>query len=290
MLYFYLKVIILAIVQGMAELLPVSSSAHVIVAEKLMGLDPSSPEMTLLLVMLHTGTMAAVIVYFWRQWAAYFKDVGAFKAFASRVILATALTGIVGEAIVKLLEKTVFANISHAEIEDLFSHLEWIAPALAAGGSLILIAGIYDRRNPVRGRSGTVDVTSRQAGLIGAVQGLCLPFRGFSRSGATISTGLLAGVSKSSAEEFSFALAVVLTPPIVAREALRLIHWQQGNGSAGLATAIGPSLVGAACAFLAGLLALKWLSRWLERGQWYWFGVYCLGAAVVVAILHNAGY
>lgn len=163
-------------------------------------------------------------------------------------------------------------------------------PALAAGGSLILIAGIYDRRNPVRGRSGTVDVTSRQAGLIGAVQGLCLPFRGFSRSGATISTGLLAGVSKSSAEEFSFALAVVLTPPIVAREALRLIHWQQGNGSAGLATAIGPSLVGAACAFLAGLLALKWLSRWLERGQWYWFGVYCLGAAVVVAILHNAGY
>ncbi len=61
-------VIILAIVQGLAELLPVSSSAHVVVAEKLMGLDPSSPEMTLLLVMLHTGTMFAVIVYFWNQW------------------------------------------------------------------------------------------------------------------------------------------------------------------------------------------------------------------------------
>ena len=61
-------VIILAIVQGLAELLPVSSSAHVVVAEKLMGLDPSSPQMTLLLVMLHTGTMFAVIVYFWNQW------------------------------------------------------------------------------------------------------------------------------------------------------------------------------------------------------------------------------
>jgi undecaprenyl-diphosphatase len=59
-----LKVIVLAIVQGLAELLPVSSSAHVIVAEKLMGLDPSSPQMTLLLVMLHTGTMFAVIAYF----------------------------------------------------------------------------------------------------------------------------------------------------------------------------------------------------------------------------------
>ena len=61
-----LQVIILAVVQGLAELLPVSSSAHVIVAEKLMGLAPSAPAMTLLLVMLHTGTMFAVIVYFWK--------------------------------------------------------------------------------------------------------------------------------------------------------------------------------------------------------------------------------
>ena len=63
-----LQILILAIIQGAAELLPVSSSAHVIVAEKLMGLDPTSPEMTLLLVTLHTGTMIAAIVYFWRSW------------------------------------------------------------------------------------------------------------------------------------------------------------------------------------------------------------------------------
>ena len=61
-------VLILAIIQGFAELLPVSSSAHVIVAEKLMGFDPSAPDMTFLLVMLHTGTMFAVIVYFWKSW------------------------------------------------------------------------------------------------------------------------------------------------------------------------------------------------------------------------------
>ena len=64
----WLHIVILAVVQGLAELLPVSSSAHVIVAEKLLGLDPSKPEMTLLLVMLHTGTMFAVILYFWRAW------------------------------------------------------------------------------------------------------------------------------------------------------------------------------------------------------------------------------
>ena len=85
-----LKILILAIVQGLAELLPISSSAHVVVAEKLMGLDPSNADMTLLLVMLHTGTMLAVIVYFWNQWKrAYLSTSDAFKRFLIRAIWAT---------------------------------------------------------------------------------------------------------------------------------------------------------------------------------------------------------
>ena len=137
------KVILLAIVQGLAELLPVSSSAHVVVAEKLMGLDPSSPQMTLLLVMLHTGTMFAVIVYFWNQWKkTYFSSSDAFKRFAVRAIWATLLTLIVGYPIKELIEKVVFKGVPKAEIENLFNHLEWIAPALAAAGVLILLAGL----------------------------------------------------------------------------------------------------------------------------------------------------
>src|SRR5277367_5534849 len=102
------QVIILAIVQGLAELLPVSSSAHVVVAEKLMGLDPSLPQMTLLLVMLHTGTMFAVIVYFWNQWKrTYFSSGDAFKRFLVRLVWASVLTGVIGEIIVKAIEKTM---------------------------------------------------------------------------------------------------------------------------------------------------------------------------------------
>src|SRR5450755_2636539 len=98
-----LNVIILAIVQGFAELLPVSSSAHVVVAEKLLGLDPSSPPMTLLLVMLHTGTMLAVIVYFWPQWrSTYFQSSGTFKNFAGLVVIVTAFTAAIGETIIKI--------------------------------------------------------------------------------------------------------------------------------------------------------------------------------------------
>ena len=285
-----LKVIVLAIVQGLAELLPVSSSAHVVVTEKLLGLDPSSPPMTLLLVMLHTGTMLAVIVYFWPRWRdTWFRSSVAFRAFAVQVVVATFFTALIGAAIVKIIEKTLWRNVPHAEIEDLFSHLEFIAPALAAAGVLIVIAGIFERRHPAGALSPGHDLNTPRAGLIGAVQGLCLPFRGFSRSGATISTALLLGVVKSRAEAFSFALAVVLTPPVVVREALRLLHAVHGRG-ADLRSAALESVLGALVAFLAGLLALRWLSRWLEGGRWYWFGIYCLVAAGAVMLLHRAGY
>src|ERR1700752_3416325 len=133
-----LKIIILAIIQGLAELLPISSSAHVVVAEKLLGLDPSSPEMTLLLVMLHTGTMFAVIVYFWTQWKrAYFATADAFKRFAIRAIWATVLTAAIGFPTIKGIEHHLNGDsaetvggaagkyveacvVGHKDVEDIF--------------------------------------------------------------------------------------------------------------------------------------------------------------------------
>ncbi len=283
-----LKIVILAVIQGLAELLPVSSSAHVVVAERLMGLDASSPQMTLMLVMLHTGTMFAVIAYFWNQWKrTYFRSSGAFTLIAIRLVWATVLTAIIGEVMQKIVEHTLLKGVPHAEIEDLFNHLEWIWPALLAAGILILIAGLATRDKTFDdGREPSLS----QSAWIGAIQGFCLPFRGFSRSGATISTGMLAGVARERAETFSFALAVILTPPVVAREVLRLVHAQHISGGLNLASAMLPGLIGMVCSFLAGLLALKWLSRWLEGGRWYLFGIYCVLASGVVFYLHHIGY
>lgn len=284
-----LRVIILAIVQGLAELLPVSSSAHVIVAEKLMGMDPSAPDMTLLLVMLHTGTMFAVIVYFWRRWQrAFFRSAGESRKFIWALIWATVLTGIVGYGIIKVIEGTVFKAQPHAWVEQLFDRLDLIAPALAAAGVLIIIAGLLEGRQKGKDLANAT-ISRKQSLLIGAVQGLCLPFRGFSRSGATISTGMLAGIPRMEAEDFSFALAVLLTPAAVGREVLRLLQTVHAGGGELHATIV-PSLIGTVFAFLAGLLALKWLSRWLENGRWYLFGIYCLIAAAAVALLYHAGY
>ncbi|MFZ9595226.1 MAG: undecaprenyl-diphosphate phosphatase, partial [Bdellovibrionia bacterium] len=84
------QLMVLAMIQGAAELLPVSSSAHVILAEKLMGIDPSTPEMTFFLVMLHTGTMGAVLVRFWPRWRSLT------AGFLKMAVLATGVTGVLG--------------------------------------------------------------------------------------------------------------------------------------------------------------------------------------------------
>ena len=297
------QVIVLAIVQGLAELLPVSSSAHVVVAEKLMGLNPSTPQMTLLLVMLHTGTMFAVIAYFWKQWVqTYFASMDAFKRFAVRVVWATALTGVIGEGLNKLIEHTLFKGQPKAVIEDLFGRLDLVAPALACAGILILIAGLREKKEDRAAKEAAIaagsitrrpsgSVTMGQAGWMGFVQGLCLPFRGFSRSGATISVGHADGRGEGAGGAVQ----------------LRAGGGDYAGGDCARGAAAGARDAGCsserdtdrsardgdarACwvrlfAFLAGLVALKWLSNWLEHGRWHLFGIYCLAASAAVSWLH----
>lgn len=266
-----LSLAVLAVIQGLAELLPVSSSAHVVVAERLMGLDPSSPAMTFLLVMLHTGTTFAVILYFWPRWRARLSG-GDARAYGLRLLTATAATGVVGLALKTVVEKAFLPGGDKAEIEALFGNLPLVAAALAAAGLLILWAG--------RGAEGGATLSTESAGIVGAVQGLCLPFRGFSRSGATISAALLRGVPRAEAEDFSFALAVILTPPALAREAHRLV--KASAAGAAWSGLFAPGLLGMVLSFGAGLLALRWLSSWLEKGRWSWFGWYCLAASAGV--------
>ncbi len=273
-----IAVAILAVVQGLAELLPVSSSAHVIVAEKLLGLDPTDPQMTLLLVMLHTGTMFAVIVYFWKSWhAAYFASREAFRRNALFLVAATGATGVVGLALLEAIKRLAAGDSGRFEIEQIFGNSRLMACSLAAAGLLIMVAS--------RTRFAQGELNLRRSLWIGAVQGLCLPFRGFSRSGATISTGLLLGIARRRAEEFSFALAVVLTPVVIGREALRLYKAQEAAHRADFSTLAQlalPSFIGMVLSFLAGLAALRWLTRWLEAGRWHYFGAYCLVAALGV--------
>jgi undecaprenyl-diphosphatase len=279
-------------------------------------------EWTFLLVMLHTGTMASVLIYFWSRWKQWFDRIPA-------MIVATVCTGVVGYPLMVLIKHFLNTDPTAApqEVEHLFQNLPFMACSLAIVGVLIIVAGLIDEKRtavvkqilPVRPKtvphgafvaasqqhevasSAAPEISTIQAAIIGAVQGLALPFRGFSRSGSTISTGMLLGVARITAEEFSFALAVILTPLVITREVWMLIKEHShaaveqttqtvgavdAAGSANLAHLFLPGLLGMAFSFVAGLIALKWLSSWLEHGRWKFFGFYCLAAAAVVLSMH----
>jgi undecaprenyl-diphosphatase len=261
-----------------------------IVAEKLMGLDPTTPKMTFLLVMLHTGTMFAVLIYFWPRWRKLKID------FLKMTLLATAVTGVVGLGLKTFIEKVIlgyFMGESHAEIESLFKSLPLMGCSLLSVGLLIWVAGKRESKS-----KGSL-VMPISAFRIGVVQGLCLPFRGFSRSGATISTALLSGIARATAEDFSFALAVLLTPPVVVLELHRLVKSVNPEGDSLMSglnrlgsllpELLGPGLLGMVFSFGAGLLALRWLSAWLESGKWKFFGVYCVFFSFLVFALNAVG-
>lgn len=308
-----LQILLLAIIQGAAEMLPISSSAHVTVVARLLGFDLGSDadiaaiaaahRWAFLLVMLHTGTMLAVLLYFRRRWLGLLRQWPALLA-------ATAVTGAVGLGLKTLIEHTWLRDPktgAHGHIETLFHNLPLIAASLAVVGLLILVAGLKERRQP----GTTLSVRFPQALLQGLVQAICLPFRGLSRSGSTISVALLQGVDRLRAEEFSFALAVLLTPALIAYEGYKLVGAHPTIAAAADSRAAGftpavamatdstaaavpekltnlllPGMAGMAFSFLAGLAGLWLLSRWLEQGHWWWFGVYCLAASGVVLAVH----
>src|SRR5437016_9960026 len=126
----YLTILLLAVIQGAAELLPVSSSAHVIFTAKLLGLRTSSPEFVFLLVMLHTGTMFAVLYYFWPRWRWLFlsgggaetKEPGARRHYFMMLVVATVCTGMLGVTLKVIIEKVILEKMlgrEKAQVEDL---------------------------------------------------------------------------------------------------------------------------------------------------------------------------
>ncbi len=173
----------------------------------------------------------------------------------------------------------------HGEVEHLFRNLPLIAAALLAVGVLIISAGAGEAQPD---RSG---LSLRHSAMIGTVQGLYLPFRGFSHSGATISTALFCGIRRDLAEDFSFALAVILTPPVILLELRRLLKASGPRGVTGTSfTALMlPGILGKVGSSLAGLVALRWLSVWLERGRWRYFGYYCVFFSAVVFLSYRLG-
>jgi len=136
-----------------------------------MGINPVSPEATFLLITLHTGTMFAVLVYFWRAWSQhYFSNPDRRQVVARQLLAATAITGVLGLTLKYVIEKICLAGTGDAEVESLFGNLPLIASGLAAVGILILVAG--GRRSPA---AADAVIATPTAWWMGVMQGLALP-------------------------------------------------------------------------------------------------------------------
>ena len=207
------------------------------------------------------------------------------------VIYATITTGVVGLCAQFIIEDLVLWGKAGGAVESLFGNLWIIATALAAVGVLIISAGFLSKKDPNGDpRRPPISPPSAQDStavsvLIGAVQGLALPFRGFSRSGSAISVGLLTRLSRGYAEDLSFALALVLTIPVVGRETWRLQQLSSGSKYTLTTFPVVTGLIGMLLSFGAGLVAIRWLSAWLEKGRWSYFGIYCLALSTVIFVL-----
>ncbi|MBI5239243.1 MAG: undecaprenyl-diphosphate phosphatase [Elusimicrobia bacterium] len=250
----YLHAAILGLVQGLGEFLPISSSAHLVLVPWLFGWKYQGLDYD---VALHWGTLAAVCAYFWRDWVSLLKaglsqaDCAQKRLFWS-IALATVPGGLAGLLLEKHVEKHLHSPVV-------------IALTLAAFG---LLLGLSQRLG--RQHRQTEDLGWREIFLIGCAQALAV-VPGVSRSGATITAGLLLGLKRDESARFSFLLSV----PIVAAAGIyELRHL-------GPEAAIGPFWFGILFTMLVGLACIKFLLAWLrDRGV----GVFVIYRAALAAV------
>jgi undecaprenyl-diphosphatase len=265
------QALVLGIIQGATEFLPVSSSGHLVLVPWL--LEWEEPGLTFDAVA-HWGTALAVIVYFWREWLALIQAV--FQAIHQRSIADPKAR----LALLIILGTAPAALIGYA-LEDFFEQM-FSRPA-AAAASLLVTAALLSVAEWLGRREHDLEQMSwLDALLVGLGQALAI-FPGISRSGATIATGLARGLKREPAARFSFLLA---TPVILGAGAFKLLDLAQVGDLTGQIPAL---TVGLASAGVVGFGCIHFLLRYLQNRRLYPFAIYCAAAGIICLIVAVTG-
>lgn len=272
-----LQAILLAAVQGISELFPISSLAHAVILPPLLGwpIDQKAPEFLPFLVLLHLGTAAALLIYFWRDWIGVVRGVlgmgpSSDRAGSRRLLLLLVIGTIPAAIIGKLLE---------APLRGLFGSPVVAAAFLIANGVVLLIAERLRRR---AGQRQAEELGWGQALFIGLCQCFAL-IPGFSRSGLTIGAGLAGGMSHEQSARFSFLLATPIIAGAGILELPKLLHAGAAS-SIPLSTALIAGIVAAVTAFLSTAFLMRFF-RQHDLQALNPFAYYCMAAGVVALIL-----
>ena len=251
-----LQAILLGIVQGLTEFLPVSSSGHLQLAKELLGVEIDNN--ITFDVLLHAATVLSTIVVLWREiWqllqGLFVRRFTPEQGYVLKIIVSMIPAGIVG---------VCFGD----RIEELFSSLAFV------GTMLLLTAALLAFAYRAKPRTKT-EISFRDALIIGCAQAAAT-MPGLSRSGSTIATGLLLGNSKESVANFSFLMVI---PVILGKMLLDLLSGE----TAAMAMSAGTLTAGFLAAFITGCLACKFMIETVKRGKLIWFAAYCAVAGAV---------
>lgn len=271
----WLQALILGIVQGLAEYLPISSSGHLEIFQDLLGLDLSGARALEFDLMLHVATVLSTLVILWKEFVPLCKSFFTFRnddntRYVLKILLSCIPVAVVGLCFKEVIEGFFGANL--------------LIVGICLCVTAMLLSFTYLRRT---GPLTATPYTPREIGwldafIIGCAQAVAV-LPGLSRSGSTIATGILLGDRKEDVAKFSFFMVVI---PILGEALLDIKDMVSPAADAVNAATVGavPMIVGFIAAFVVGCLACKWMLKIVKEGKLVWFALYCLvvGALCII--------
>ena len=260
----WLEALVLGLVQGFTEYLPVSSSGHLTIGSALLGVE--GEENLTFTIVVHVATVLSTLVILWKEIDWIFRGLFKFELnmetkYVLNIIVSMIPIGIVG---------VFFKDY----VEDIFGSGLFIVGLMLCVTALLLTFSYYAKPRQKE------NISIKDAFIIGLSQA-CAVMPGLSRSGSTIATGLLLGNKKENLAQFSFLMVI---PPILGEALLDGIKILKGAAEATSAISIEALAIGFLAAFVSGCVACKWMINIVKRGKLIYFGIYCAVVGIITII------
>ena len=260
----WFEALILGLIQGLTEYLPVSSSGHLAIGQALFGMNDGADNL-MFTVAVHVATVLSTLVVLWKEIDWILKGLFKFEMNAETKYVLNIIVSMIPVGIVGLFFKD--------QVEEIFGSGLLVVGCCLLITAVLLIFSYYAKPRQKE------HISWKDALVIGIAQA-CAVMPGLSRSGSTIATGLLLGNKKESLAQFSFLMVI---PPILGEALLDVMKMMKGEDVMGNIEAL-PLMIGFVAAFLAGCVACKWMINIVKRGKLIYFGIYCAIVGVITII------